>query len=78
MNIIIEDNGPGVKEEALDKLFDVFYRNDPSRNNPNKGSGLGLAITSKILEHLGGSISAENVKPKGLRIIFKLPKKGEK
>lgn len=78
VKIIIEDNGPGVEEEALDKLFDVFYRNDPSRNNPNKGSGLGLAITSKILEHLGGSISAENVKPKGLRIIFKLPKKGEK
>ncbi|MGN1318520.1 MAG: sensor histidine kinase [Lachnospirales bacterium] len=72
---IIEDNGPGVSEEAINKLFDVFYRSDPSRNNPSKGSGLGLAIASKIIEHFGGNIYAENIKPKGLRIVFTLPKK---
>lgn len=74
LDLIIDDDGPGVPQEALPKLFDVFYRSDPSRNNPNKGSGLGLAITAKILEHSGGSIHAENLQPKGLRIVMTLPK----
>lgn len=72
--ISVTDNGPGVSEEALPKLFDVFYRSDPSRSNPQKGSGLGLAITAKILERFGGSIRAENAVPKGLRILLTIPK----
>ncbi|MDR3593223.1 ATP-binding protein, partial [Clostridium sp.] len=64
----------GVSDEALEKLFDVFYRTDPSRSNPSKGSGLGLSITAKILEQLGGSIKAENVTEGGLAIIMTLPK----
>lgn len=75
VKIAIEDDGPGVEEKALSKLFDVFYRNDPSRNNPSKGSGLGLAITAKIIEKFNGSIYAENVSPTGLRIVFTLPKR---
>jgi signal transduction histidine kinase len=50
------DDGPGVSQDALPKLFDVFYRADPSRHT--KGSGLGLAISAKILEHSGGSVYA--------------------
>jgi signal transduction histidine kinase len=78
--IYIEDNGPGVSEDALPKLFDVFYRTDPSRNNPNKGSGLGLAITAKAIARMGGSIYAENSEAKGLFMVIKLPilKKGER
>ncbi|MDO5387886.1 MAG: HAMP domain-containing sensor histidine kinase [Clostridia bacterium] len=76
VRIIIDDDGPGVPEAALEKLFNVFYRSDPSRNNPNKGSGLGLAITAKILEHFGGNIYAENIKPKGLRVVMEFPKEG--
>ena len=74
--IIVSDNGPGVPEEALPKLFDVFYRSDPARSNPQSGSGLGLAITAKILERFGGSIQAEQETPKGLRILLTIPKKG--
>nr|WP_207715411.1 HAMP domain-containing sensor histidine kinase [Clostridium saccharoperbutylacetonicum] len=74
VEIKLEDNGPGVSEEALEKLFDVFYRTDPSRSNPSKGSGLGLSITAKILEQLGGAIKAENVAEGGLAIIMTLPK----
>jgi signal transduction histidine kinase len=74
VSIRLEDNGPGVSDEALEKLFDVFYRTDPSRSNPSKGSGLGLSITAKILEQLGGSIKAENVTEGGLAIIMTLPK----
>ena len=76
--ISVTDNGPGVPEEALSKLFDVFYRSDPSRSNPQKGSGLGLAITAKILERFGGSVRAENVRPKGLRILLTIPKEEAK
>lgn len=78
VRITIDDNGPGVPEESVSKLFDVFYRSDPSRNNPHKGSGLGLAITAKILEHSGGKISAENLTPNGLRIVMTIPKEGAK
>ncbi|AIQ39873.1 ATP-binding protein [Paenibacillus sp. FSL R7-0297] len=73
MFIYLEDNGPGVPENALDKLFDVFYRSDPSRNNPTKGSGLGLAITAKAVSRMGGSIHAKPSLEGGLCIIIQLP-----
>lgn len=52
------DDGPGVPEEALPHLFEVFYRSDPSRQNPHQGSGLGLAIVAAAAEQMGGSIQA--------------------
>lgn len=73
--IIIElcDDGPGVQEASLDKLFDVFYRGDPSRSNKKSGSGLGLAITAKMLERMGGGIRAKNNPDSGLTMIITLP-----
>ncbi|MHA6531681.1 sensor histidine kinase [Paenibacillus sp. BAC0078] len=71
--IFVSDDGPGVPVEALDKLFDVFYRSDPSRKNPNKGSGLGLAITAKAVDRMGGSIHAEPSSAGGLCMVIKLP-----
>ena len=68
------DNGPGVQADTLPKLFDVFYRTDPSRNK--KGSGLGLAISAKIIERMGGSIYAElpaSGGMGGLAIVIKMP-----
>ncbi|WP_242873143.1 sensor histidine kinase [Clostridium magnum] len=74
VTITLADNGPGVSNEALEKLFDIFYRGDRARTNPSKGSGLGLSITAKILEKLGGSIRAKNIPEGGLAIIMRLPK----
>lgn len=71
--ITLADDGPGVPEEALDKIFDIFYRNDPSRNNPGRGSGLGLAISAKIIERSEGKIRAENVPAGGLKIVITIP-----
>jgi signal transduction histidine kinase len=69
------DDGPGVSPDALPKLFDAFYRADPSRHT--KGSGLGLAISAKIVEHSGGSIYAENSglneSGSGLAVVIRLP-----
>lgn len=71
--ITLTDDGPGVPEDSLAKIFDIFSREDPSRNNPNKGSGLGLAITAKVIERSGGHTHAENVPDGGLRIVITMP-----
>jgi K+-sensing histidine kinase KdpD len=71
IKIRIADNGGGVPEDALPKLFDVFYRADPARRTD--GNGLGLAISAKIIRRMGGEISAESVPSGGLAIIISLP-----
>ena len=76
-SIAFTDDGPGVPEEVLPKLFDLFFRGDPSRSNANGGSGLGLAIAAKIVEHFGGTIAAENMPEGGLAVIISLPLCGE-
>ncbi len=73
----VADDGPGVPEEALPKLFDAFYRSDPARKNPAGGSGLGLAIAAKAVENMGGSIRAYNVPAGGLTIAITLPREAE-
>lgn len=71
--ITFADNGVGVPEDQLSKLFDAFYRSDVSRTAPGSGSGLGLAVVKKAVEEMGGSVRAENVESGGLRVIFTLP-----
>lgn len=73
LHLYVDDDGPGVPAEALPKLFDVFYRNDPSRKNPKQGSGLGLAIVWKAIERMEGSIRAENLPQGGLRMTINIP-----
>lgn len=70
----IEDNGTGISEEDVDKIFDRFFRADNSRNSKKRGSGLGLAISRKIIEDHGGKIWAESVQGEGTSIFFTLCK----
>lgn len=70
MEFIISDNGKGVAEENLNKIFEPLYTSDPSR----KISGLGLSICKEIIENHGGYIYARNNKEKGLDIIFTIKK----
>ena len=72
--LILADDGPGVPEEALPKLFDVFYRSDPARKNPAGGSGLGLAIAARAVQNMGGTIQAYNCPGGGLAIAITLPR----
>ncbi|MDR1248646.1 MAG: HAMP domain-containing histidine kinase [Treponema sp.] len=82
VEIRLADDGPGVPKESLEKLFDVFYRADPSRNTQGyrpgdslghyPGNGLGLAISQKIVNRMGGSIKAE-LPGRGLAIVISLP-----
>lgn len=74
MEIHLCDDGPGVPPETLDKLFDVFYRLDSSRSTQGqRGSGLGLAISSKMVQHMGGTIRAELGESGGLAIVISFP-----
>ena len=72
--LVLADDGPGVPEDALPKLFDVFYRSDPARKNPAGGSGLGLAIASKAVHGMGGTIRAYTGPDGGLAIEITLSK----
>lgn len=69
----IADNGPGVPDADLPRLFERFWRSDPSRSRTTGGSGLGLAIARQIVEAHGGHIHAEPTPGGGLTIAFWLP-----
>ncbi|TVY02249.1 sensor histidine kinase [Cohnella terricola] len=60
VEIAVADNGEGIAEEHLPKLFERFYRIDLSRTRKYGGAGLGLSITLALVEWLGGKISAES------------------
>lgn len=69
----IEDNGPGIPEEALKHVFDRFYQSDSSHKE--EGNGLGLALVRQILKANNGTVSVENLPDKGCRFTVTLPAK---
>jgi two-component system sensor histidine kinase CpxA len=71
--IAVRDDGPGVPEAALPKLFNPFYRVDDARGAATGGSGLGLSIVSGAVKFHNGSVRARNLLPHGLEIIIELP-----
>lgn len=73
LEIIIEDDGPGVPKEELQNIFKPFYRVDNSRNLDKIGTGLGLAIVLDAISFHGGTVKAEKSTMKGLKVIINLP-----
>ncbi len=73
INIVISDEGPGVPEEELPRLFTPFYRVDSARTRESGGAGLGLAIAERAVHLHGGTIAAHNGKPSGLVVEIRLP-----
>jgi two-component system, OmpR family, sensor kinase len=69
--IEVSDNGPGVPEDKLPRIFDRFYRAGTRSARP--GAGLGLAIVAEIATAHGGAVEAAPNRPSGLRIILTLP-----
>ena len=67
VKLYIDDNGPGIPEETIDKVFEPFFRVDRGRRQIIPGAGLGLAIAKEIVERFSGSIAIENRKSGGLR-----------
>src|SRR5579863_8380362 len=73
IEVAVTDSGKGIAPEALQRVFDRFFRADNSRQVSTGGSGLGLAIVRGIVEAHGGTARAENAPEGGARIIFSLP-----
>jgi two-component system, OmpR family, sensor histidine kinase CpxA len=71
--IRVTDSGPGVPEDALDKLFQPFYRIDDARGRQTGGAGLGLAITERSVRLHGGMVKATNRPGGGLMVEIRLP-----
>lgn len=72
--ICFEDDGKGVQEEQLPRLFERFYRVDKGRSRQKGGTGLGLAIVKHAVQFHGGTITVTNRPDGGLRFEFSLKK----
>jgi len=77
--VTVEDNGPGIRAENIERIFERFYTDRPSSEAFGQNSGLGLSISRQIVEAHGGQLTAENIvggKPgdvRGARFVMKLP-----
>ncbi len=71
--ILIKDDGPGIPEDEIERVFEPFYRAEKSRNRDTGGVGLGLAVTEGIIHAHEGKIRLRNVKPSGLLVTIMLP-----
>lgn len=74
IQVEIEDNGKGIAQKDLGKIFERFYRTDASRNSAQGGSGIGLSIVKKIIEEHGGYIWATSKEGEGTCMHFVLRK----
>ena len=73
LEVVVADTGPGIAPEDLPRLFDRFYRADPSRSRATGGTGLGLTIARRLVEAHGGTIEVESTVGEGSRFTVRLP-----
>jgi len=71
--IRVLDSGPGVPEEALEQIFQPFYRIDDARNRQTGGAGLGLSIADRAVRLHGGRVRASNRPEGGLEVEIRIP-----
>jgi two-component system, NtrC family, sensor kinase len=69
VEVVVEDNGPGVPEELRTRIFDPFFTTKPA----GQGTGLGLSISAQIAARHGGALSVEQAPRGGARFILRLP-----
>ena len=74
LTIRVRDEGPGIPETELEKVFEPFYRLEGSRSRATGGTGLGLAIARNIARGHGGDITLRNLREGGLEAVLTLPR----
>ena len=74
LNIAISDDGPGIPEGDIERVFEPFYRVEGSRNRNTGGSGLGLSIARNIAQAHGGSVRLRNLARGGLEATLRIPR----
>jgi two-component system sensor histidine kinase CpxA len=72
IELLVSDQGPGVPESEVPKLYDPFYRVDASRTRETGGAGLGLSIVKTCVESCGGTVFCRNRQPHGLDVVIRL------
>ena len=73
VEVTVADTGPGIAPEELSRIFDRFYRADPSRDRSTGGAGLGLTIARRLVEAHGGAVEAQSELGRGSSFILRLP-----
>ena len=73
VEVVVQDDGPGIPPEALERLFERFYRVDKARSREQGGTGLGLAIVKHIVQSHGGRVWATSELGRGATFRFILP-----
>ena len=73
IRISVTDNGPGIPESELERVFEPFYRLEKSRSRETGGTGLGLSIARTIVQAHGGTIKLANLSTGGLVVTLEIP-----
>ncbi len=74
LRVSVADQGDGIPEKEVKRIFERFYRVDKARSRKTGGTGLGLAIVKHLVENHGGQVGVENINGEGTRFYFTLPK----
>ena len=75
IELCVQDDGPGIPSESLERVFERFYRVDKARSREQGGTGLGLSIVKHIVQSHGGKVWAKSELGKGAAFYFTLPLK---
>lgn len=73
VEIFVQDDGPGIPREALERVFERFYRVDKARSREQGGTGLGLSIVKHIVQNHGGKVWAKSEPGQGTTFYFTMP-----
>jgi signal transduction histidine kinase len=72
--VSVKDHGEGIPKESLSKIWDRFYKQDPSRGKDRTGTGLGLSIVKEIINAHGENLNVISTEGVGSEFIFSLEK----
>ena len=73
LKIVVADNGIGIPEEEIGRLFSKFFRATNAQSHQTQGTGLGLYVVKQSVEKLEGTISVESKENEGARFVVELP-----